>query len=344
MKSYREQMDALHFTQAQKDQMVEQLLQTPQKNIRKPHLRRATAIGIAAALALTVGAGATVAASDAFFPLFGTSQTEIIDKIGRPIGASVSDNGYTLSADAVMGDKYSICMIFTLSRDDGQTFPVLAEDPESFLHFGDSSLSTGLFSGAHGTSRFIDEDPTDNKIQYVEMMTYENGVQPGAVTAKFQDLVQWDVETGESTTVIQGDWKMRFQSRYEDLSVSLETGQTPYTLNGMPVEIEEVSLSPLSIYVAYTVGEQVEWGQDRENGRESPEQAAQTQKFLGDFSLQLHLKDGRTIDCNDAGGSIGPEDGKTHCTKSMLFDELIPLEDVESITLCGQTLPITPAA
>lgn len=46
---------------------------------------------------------------DAFAGLFGggPAETEIIDRIGCPIGASATSNGVTITADAIMGDTHS---------------------------------------------------------------------------------------------------------------------------------------------------------------------------------------------------------------------------------------------
>ena len=46
------------------------------------------------------------------------SQTEIIDRIGRPVGASCSNNGVTVTADAIMGDKDMVTIAYTLTFDD----------------------------------------------------------------------------------------------------------------------------------------------------------------------------------------------------------------------------------
>ena len=61
--------------------------------------------------------------SNLLAPLFGGAQTEIVDKIGKPIGATVTADGYTLTADAVIGDQYNVAIVYTLSRDDGQPIP-----------------------------------------------------------------------------------------------------------------------------------------------------------------------------------------------------------------------------
>ena len=88
-------------------------------------LRRRYLAAAAAVLVLAVGtAGATGilrSAAEVFSPLFGgaPAQTEIIDKIGYPVGASDTDNGVTVTADAVMGDAYNAAVVFTFRTDDG---------------------------------------------------------------------------------------------------------------------------------------------------------------------------------------------------------------------------------
>ena len=87
---YRDSMDRLHFTQEQKQEMVDRLMEAGPVSSVRPLLRfrRFAAVGAAAALALSLGvAGATGAlgsAGDAFAGLFGggPAETEIIDRIG----------------------------------------------------------------------------------------------------------------------------------------------------------------------------------------------------------------------------------------------------------------------
>ena len=100
---YKRAMDGLHYTDEQKKTLAEQALRAagqaaPRR--RKPVWRTAL-IAAAVAAVLVVGAGATgvlKSAVDALSPIFGGSaaQTEVIDKIGRPIGASATDNGVTV--------------------------------------------------------------------------------------------------------------------------------------------------------------------------------------------------------------------------------------------------------
>ena len=56
-----------------------------------------------------------------------------------------------------------------------------------------------------GSSYFYDENPSDNAIQYVETMSYNDAVQTGG-TAKITlgDLCVLNSENGEPTTIAEG--------------------------------------------------------------------------------------------------------------------------------------------
>ena len=45
------------------------------------------------------------------------------------------------------------------------------------------------------------------------------------------------------------------------------------------------------------------------------------------------------IDLSSSGGSIKPENGKTYCTKSNVLDQLLPLEELDSIQVGGIRFP-----
>ena len=47
------------------------------------------------------------------------------------------------------------------------------------------------------------------------------------------------------------------------------------------------------------------------------------------------------VDLSNAGGSIEPEDGVTVCSKGEMFSEVIPMEDMASISVGGVVFPIT---
>ena len=58
--------------------------------------------------------------SNLLAPLYGGAQTEIVDSIGVPLNASVTVGDYTLTADAVIGDRYSLAIVYSLTHVDGK--------------------------------------------------------------------------------------------------------------------------------------------------------------------------------------------------------------------------------
>ena len=104
------------------------------KCVRRPKARRGRAQRIAAALGiaamLTIGGGTAYAtgtlarAADSLAAVFGAgpAQTELIDRIGRPIGASCTSNGITITADAIIGMRHAYAVVYTIEKDDGTAF------------------------------------------------------------------------------------------------------------------------------------------------------------------------------------------------------------------------------
>ena len=54
----------------------------------------------------------------------------------------------------------------------------------------------------------------------------------------------------------------------------------------------------------------------------------------------IKLRDGSVLDMTDAGGSITPGEGKTVCQKGGVFETILPLEEVESVTVGDVVIPV----
>ena len=348
MKTYRQSMDELHFTEEEKLAMVDRLLAgETRKGGKVRSIRRTVTVGVAAALLLTMGAGAAMVltpAGEVFASVLGGSpaQTEIVDQMGMPVGASDTDGGVTITADAIIGDTYSYAIVYSIARDDGQP---LAEDLEPLdntggllpLTFEQSDTYLGVMGGAHGSGYFYDADPADNSVQYVEMMTLDTPIKPGTATAKFQGLYLHG-ENMERIPLAEGEWKLRFQFKFPDSGVSLEAGQN-FQLNGMEAALDAVTISPLSIQVDYTVWEQFQL-EDQEDGKMSASNSAQVKKFLSSLPISVNFTDGTSRDLGNLGGSLDPEKDRTVCQKGGVFGEILDLSAVESVTVGGVTLPV----
>ena len=66
-----------------------------------------------------------------------------------------------------------------------------------------------------------------------------------------------------------------------------------------------------------------------------------TQRYFENVEILLTLTDGTVIDLSNAGGSIGPEDGVTVCSKGEVFSEVLPMEDMASISVGGVVYDLT---
>lgn len=337
MKTYRESMNELRFSPQQKQEMIDQLMN---QSVRPPRgraipLRRICALGAAAALAgaLCLGAAASGVlkpAAQAFGAVFGTTpaQTEIIDRIGRPLDARATVDGVTVQADAIIGDTYSYAIVYSIYREDGQpitTDPDPNRDGALALRFGDWDTDVGHMGGMHGTAWFFDEDPADNAVQFVQLLTADAPLEPGTATVHLTDLKQGIGE--DAALLAEGSWELRFDFAFEDSSLELPGGQS-FTVNGASAVLNSVAVSPLSLRIDYTV----ETGLSSSSG--TADSAPTPQPVF------LTLTDGSRIDLTGFGGGVRPEGDSLRCELSGVFDQIFPLDTIESITIGEVTLPV----
>lgn len=336
MKTYRESMNELQFSPQQKQEMIDRLMT---QSTRPPRghaipLRRVCALGAAAVLtgALCLGAAASGVlkpVAQAFGAVFGTApaQTEIIDRIGYPLDASATVDGVTVQADAIIGDTYSYAIVYSIYREDGQ--PITADpDPNRdgalALRFGEWDTDVGHMGGMHGTAWFFDEDPADNAVQFVQLLTADAPLEPGTATVHLADLKQG---IGEDAVILaEGNWELRFDFAFEDSSLELPGGQS-FSVNGEPAVLNSISISPLSFRIDYTV--------------DTALQPENNSTALTPQSVYLTLTDGSRIDLTGFGGGARPEGDTTRCELSGVFDQILPLDTIESITIGEVTIPVS---
>ena len=343
---YRQDLDALHFTEEQKSLLAERVSAAVKQAVprRRHPVRRIVVLAAAAAMALIVGAGAAGGlgtVSEIFAPIFGGSvaQTEVINKIGRPVGASDTDNGVTITADAIIGDKYNACVVFTIRRDDGT--PLLPEgtDPKGLVMGGFGGATLSVRGGSHGGARFVTDETDPSAIQLVQTVTADVPISHCTATAEFEDLRGWDEAAEEPVTLVEGHWKLRFDVDYEDCSITLGGGET-FQQNGMTFTVDAITVSPVAVKVDYTVDSEAQWS-NSPSGQELEEDSRQMARYFENVEILLTKTDGTVIDMSNSGGSIEPDHGVTVCSKGEVFEEIIPLEELESISVGGIVYPIS---
>lgn len=358
-KMYNSALDELRFSEEAKSRMVDRLMaaaEQPEQPVAIHRVRRfprIAAVGVAAALVLSIGAGATgvfKSASDAFAGVFGpTADTEIIDQIGHPIGASDTAGGVTVTADAILFDGYNYLISYTLEKEDGSAFDCTKNPDTGLYDLGwkrsDSTIGRGV-DGASGSSYFYDENPSDNAIQYVETMSYNDAVQTGGtVKITLHDLQEFSND-GTESTLIKGTWSLKFKLDAGNSAVELPAGQN-IDVNGRSAAVDTIVISPIGYHVVYTVdGEATFDTLYDENGEEIPQESgrepASVSSTWESYSAKLLVTktDGTVLDFSDYGGSMDPHDGKTVCTRQGTFDTILPLDEVASVTIGDTTIPV----
>lgn len=236
------------------------------------------------------------------------------------------------------GDGSVLEIVYTISRDDGTR--LLPEDITGemlLVHGNGTDLS--ILGGSHGSSYFVVEDPAASSIQMVETVSADKPINDCTATGVFENLYKWDEEAGEAVPIIEGKWRLKFEMTYEDSSVTLSGGET-FTQDGMTFTIDSITLSPVAYKVDYTVDSEVVWSNSG-SGRQSEEDRLTTQRYFENVEILLTLTDGTVINLSNAGGSIGPEDGVTVCSKGQVFSEVLPMEDMASISVGGVVYDLT---
>lgn len=281
---------------------------------RKPKLPVRRWAAFAACFALIISMALTAEAtngtvSNLLAPLFGGAQTEIVDKIGVPIGASASVNGYTLTMDAIIGDRYSVMVAYTLSRDDGQPIP-------ENIDF----RSRGFSGSGYSTKIIINEDDPSNA-QFHLRWRRNDPIIGRIVTATFTDLI---IDDGENDVIhAEGTWEIKYTLRYPDSTEELPV--KPFEVvddGGRRFKVEGIMLSPLGIHL-----DLIFFDPDYEGG------------VFKDFTMSLVMTDGTEMSLNDGGGGGGWKDGdkKADVDYYAEFDIPIPRDDIKAIIICGIT-------
>lgn len=286
---------------------------------RKPKLKIRRWAAMAACFALVLSMALTAEAtngtvSNLLAPLFGGAQTEIVDKIGVPIDASTTVNGYTLTADAVIGDRYNVAIVYTFSRDDGQPIP----EDVFFLDWHTDILKGGSGGGTLCPVR-DQEDP--GILHFVEIWNRRAPLIGRLVTSSFSTLAIYN-EGEEYTILSEGTWELTYTLRYEDSSEKIWVRDFHIKdYGGKEYELNHILLSPVGIYLNMTL-----FDPDFTDG------------VFRHFDVSLILNDGTEVLLEGGGGGRMAEgDKRTEVSYSAMFDIPIPREDIKAIVICGTT-------
>lgn len=370
--SYTASMDGLHFSDEAKARMAEGLraaaaAKGAEKNVqpkapaevlimseRRPGRRRTrrwARVAAGLALALVLGGGGTVAVAAGVLPnpadvlsdVFGgaPAQTELLNEVGRPIGASATSNGVTVTAEAVAGDRFNYAVAYSIEFEDSAALEGIEfHEGGTLTYVGDAFLRVdGAMSGG-GLARLYDADPGDNTLQLVQVMGVQTWNDAGIVgrTARFSmSKLEIFTDEGEFKTLAAGDWNLKFEMNYVDTTVDLPASQTT-TWQGSDVTIDAVTVSSVGVTVDYTIERQI--GDLGPSGRLSDEAQAKQDAVLG-LPVTVTFADGTTFDATNANTHAEEQnDGTSAVTKTVTYDRIIAADDILSVIVGDVEIPV----
>lgn len=367
---YRHALEHISFTDNAKQHMANSIAQsvassdaaTAQSNFngtrRKPRIARhpvrtvARIAAVTAVLAIVIGGAGTAVAtgilplpSDMLSDIFDgpASQTEIIDRIGRPVGASCSNNGVTVTADAIMGDKDMVTIAYTLTFDDPAALKKLSEPGENGTIAGsvDGNVYVDGEHGGQGQSWLIDKNPNDSSIQYFAQFSVESpGLMGRTVRTHINSLVvpRAGKELPEYKKILTGPWDLKFQLNYEDTSVTIPAPKS-VNFNGTKATIQEATVSCVGVSVRYNIDRSIE--HDNNSGKMS-QNMEESMDAVGNIPLIVTFKDGHVEDATSHSGYFANklDNGTTDVHKTWPFSQVCDTDKIASVQIGDTVIPM----
>ena len=367
---YRHALEHISFTDNAKQHMANSIAQsvassdaaTAQSNFngtrRKPRIARhpvrtvARIAAVTAVLAIVIGGAGTAMAtgvlplpSDMLSDIFDgpASQTEIIDRIGRPVGASCSNNGVTVTADAIMGDKDMVTIAYTLTFDDPAALKKLSEPGENGTIAGsvDGNVYVDGEHGGQGQSWLIDKNPNDSSIQYFAQFSVESpGLMGRTVRTHINSLVvpRAGKELPEYKKILTGPWDLKFQLNYEDTSVTIPAPKS-VNFNGTKATIQEATVSCVGVSVRYNIDRSIE--HDNNSGKMS-QNMEESMDTVGNIPLIVTFKDGHVEDATSHSGYFTNklDNGTTDVHKTWPFSQVCDTDKIASVQIGDTVIPM----
>lgn len=367
---YRHALEHISFTDNAKQHMANSIAQsvassdaaTAQSNFngtrRKPRIARhpvrtvARIAAVTAVLAIVIGGAGTAMAtgvlplpSDMLSDIFDgpASQTEIIDRIGRPVGAICSNNGVTVTADAIMGDKDMVTIAYTLTFDDPAALKKLSEPGENGTIAGsvDGNVYVDGEHGGQGQSWLIDKNPNDSSIQYFAQFSVESpGLMGRTVRTHINSLVvpRAGKELPEYKKILTGPWDLKFQLNYEDTSVTIPAPKS-VNFNGTKATIQEATVSCVGVSVRYNIDRSIE--HDNNSGKMS-QNMEESMDAVGNIPLIVTFKDGHVEDATSHSGYFANklDNGTTDVHKTWPFSQVCDTDKIASVQIGDTVIPM----
>lgn len=366
--SYKTSLDKLTFDEKAKARMASNLKAAvdaravaPMRMVEFPEdaggrrpKRRLALVAACLAAALVIGGGGGIAVAtgvlpnpaDVFSDVFGgdPAQTELLNEVGRPIGASATSNGVTVTAEAVVGDRSNYAVAYSIKFDDPVALKGIESNEDGTLNYvGDAFLRVDGWTADGGSVQLYDADPSDNTLQLVQVMGVQTGDNASIVgrTARFSmSKLEICTAEGEFVTLASGSWNFKFEMNYKDTTVDLPAGQSA-AWQGTGVTINAVAVSSLGVTVDYTIDRPID--DCALPGQVSSEALAEQEAVIS-LPVIVTFADGTTFDATSANSStVKQGDGTSAVTKAATYNRIVAVDDIVSVAVGDVEIPVSAA-
>lgn len=350
--SYKAELDRVRLTEESKKALTERLRcqEIPAQPAIKSRRLAAGAGRIAAVAAmvclLVTGAVAAVVGNPTLRDLvFGDSAG--YGQSSGFIGRSVECDGWTVTITDCVGDDRNLYLGIEVEAPEGV---VLDAENYRFLEYSNDFIRGG---GSSGMLRLPDDNPTDNKIQFMQeyySSSFDSDGFSGGSRFVLKKLVhnfKWEEqEDGRRIQKYEVDcgatWDFGYlEVSYPDSTIRLEPN-VPVTTLDVEAAITSVEISPLSVLV------RIEGDELLYHHNWVPKNAPDG--FYGCIEYQeifLYTEEGEVISANyeDGASTGGGCSGGTVKEDAFIvldrrFDSLIDVDSLTAISVCGVMIPL----
>ena len=264
------------------------------------------------------------------------------------VGRSVEKNGWTVTITDCVGDDRNLCLGIEVEAPEG----VVLDGTEDyrFLDYSNGFIRNG---GSSGMDQLPDDDPADNKIRF--MLRYYssgfdsdgfNGGSRFALKKLIHDFRWEEQEDGNCVQKYVEDcgatWDFGYlEISYADSTIRLEP-DLPVTTLDVEATITSVEVSPLGAVIRIE-GDALLYHHDW-----VPKNAPDGWYGCMEYQeVYLYTEDGEVIPANyqdgaSAGGgcSGGTVEEDAFIVLDRRFDELVDVDSLTAISVCGVTIPL----
>ena len=339
------------------------------------------AAAAAAALCAACATGALQNAVAILSAQFGSDpeQQQVIQDLTRPAAASATDHGVTISVDAVMGDGNSLVILYRMERADGQ--PVLPQTEEAKnVSDGNNTLGfeedgfTQYFAQVeipdhftlYSNLEFLDFQVTDPVLYFYHQLTLSHDMtfpEPIEITLKnlyshefYSTGISYNLKEApvvdRNIPLVEGSWTLSISLEQDRTGVQLAQGQTFHaeSIHGYPFTgtLQSAYLSPLSLSLVYdftidpSVREEIAQTYDPDSGLPLEAWISQEMHLLeASFSPYLTRTDDSQTPVPLYFENADIFTDGSQCRVTVFFDEILPLDTIESLTIGDLTIPVS---